>query len=493
MPGAEPLSQIAPEWTLQRRLWGHSFHPMCSYLGSFPASLAHAFIGRYSRPGDIVLDPFSGRGTTPLQACAEGRIGVGNDLHPLAALLTAAKLDPPARWDALARLQLLRIDWSRRADEWLERAIGFDAPPLVASLFHPRTLAQLLFLRQGLDTASRTDRFLMASLAGILHGRSDGYLTPLLPNTFSPPPGYVATFVGRSRARPPERDVFSRLERKLVRLYRQPPPQARGIGLGGDARTAGSRARIELRRRALPDRARLVVTSPPYLRVLRYDQHNWLRSWLVGDSGMSHPGNNSVAGAATDDQLRPPEYAVFMRAVLADLRHALATDAVVVLVLGDVARDRGRSRGTIAGLADLVWHEAAEPEGYELAGCLTDPVQERRKMTGLWGPERGRATTVDRLLVIAPTEAGRRRALADAGRPVDWAWPPPSTRSPSWGASAGARALGILARDAPALSPPRPRGDGPVGPDEESRPRADDQPPAQLRAAAAGSPVHPRG
>ena len=67
---------------------------MCSYLASFPAALAHAFIARYSRPGDVVLDPFSGRGTTPLQACAEGRIGVGNDLNPFAHLLTASKVEP---------------------------------------------------------------------------------------------------------------------------------------------------------------------------------------------------------------------------------------------------------------------------------------------------------------------------------------------------------------------------------------------------------------
>src|SRR5690348_15629388 len=61
-----PEIAIAPEWKDQPRLWGHALHPMCSYLASFPASLAHAFIGRYSRHGDVVLDPFSGRGTTPL-------------------------------------------------------------------------------------------------------------------------------------------------------------------------------------------------------------------------------------------------------------------------------------------------------------------------------------------------------------------------------------------------------------------------------------------
>jgi hypothetical protein len=91
---------------------------MCSYLASFPAALAHAFIARYTRPGDVVLDPFSGRGTTPLQACAEGRIGAGNDLNPFAHLLTAAKVEPAGRAEALTRVAVLRLGWSAERDAW---------------------------------------------------------------------------------------------------------------------------------------------------------------------------------------------------------------------------------------------------------------------------------------------------------------------------------------------------------------------------------------
>src|SRR4029453_18959198 len=82
------------------------------------AALAHAFIARYSRPGDVVLDPFSGRGTTPLQACAEGRIGVGNDLNPFAHLLTASKVEPASRAGALTRLTQLRLGWNADAATW---------------------------------------------------------------------------------------------------------------------------------------------------------------------------------------------------------------------------------------------------------------------------------------------------------------------------------------------------------------------------------------
>src|SRR3954447_1738343 len=113
-----PSIDLAPEWKDQQRLWGHPFHPMCSYLASFPAALTHAFIARYSRPGDVVLDPFSGRGTTPLQACAEGRIGVGNDLNPFAHLLTAAKVEPATRPAAATRLSGLRLGWNASSAGW---------------------------------------------------------------------------------------------------------------------------------------------------------------------------------------------------------------------------------------------------------------------------------------------------------------------------------------------------------------------------------------
>jgi hypothetical protein len=50
-------------------------------------------------------------------------------------------------------------------------------------------------------------------------------------------------------------------------------------------------------------------------------------------------------------------------------------------------------------------------------------------MTKLWGAEAGQATKTDRILVLGATEAGRRRALAGARTPIEWAWPPPGLRA----------------------------------------------------------------
>jgi DNA methylase len=439
-----PAIAIVPDWKAQPRLWGHSLHPMCSYLASFPAALAHAFVARWSRPGDAVLDPFSGRGTVPLQACAEGRIGVGNDLNPFAHVLTGSKVDPPSRAEARARLARLQIDWTVEAGDWLTLAgtaiapgsgatvpaagsrNGRDAaeeplPAEVSLAFHPRTLAQLLFLRSRLDLADRTDRFLAAAAVGILHGRSRSYLSEIMPNTFSMAPGYVRDFAGRTAFASPERDAFACLGQKLDRLARDPRPPMRGLALLGDARNAGTRTHAALGSLALPDRARLVVTSPPYLRVVKYGYYNWLRAWFLGFSA-------ATIDATLDDAHRREPYLLFLREVLADLRAALADDAVVVLVIGDVEADRGkRIRGGI-GLAEAAWEIAAEPEGYRLAGIALDPVAARRKMTKLWGDEAGQATKMDRILVLGATEAGRRRALASADVPVDWSWPPRGIR-----------------------------------------------------------------
>jgi hypothetical protein len=444
-----PLLAVAPEWKDQQRLWGHSFHPMCSYLASFPAALAHAFIARYSRRGDVVLDPFSGRGTTPLQAGAEGRIGVGNDLNPFAHLLTASKVEPAAPAEARTRLAALRLAWAADSEPWLalakrviddpsdatslvpaagsgsEPTAGTEpVPPEVVVCFHRRTLAQLLLVRTSLDLARPTDRFLAAALTGILHGKSASYLSEIMPNTFSMAPRYVRDFAARTAFSSPERDVFDCLERKLMRLYRQAAPQTPGLALLGDARDVGPRARVALNQRGLPDRARLVVTSPPYLRVVKYGYYNWLRTWLLGFDARE-------IDASLDDAHHREPYLVFLRDVLAGLRTALTDDAIVVLVIGDVEFDRGRPIAGAAGLrlAERVWEAAAAPEGYRLAGVALDDVAAHRKMTKLWGAEAGRATKTDRILVLGATEAGRRRALAGAATPVDWEWPPRGLRA----------------------------------------------------------------
>ena len=248
-------------------------------------------------------------GTTPLQACAEGRIGVGNDLNPLAHLLTAAKVEPATPAEAATRLAALRLGWAALGGRVARaRPAGPRDARRSADASSSRRRAAGRRTRRDRDRSrrrspspsirgrsascctsgpslrldDRTDRFLAAALTGILHGKSASYLSELMPNTFSMAPRYVRDFAARTGFASPERDVFGGLEQKLARLHREPLPRTPGIALLGDARDAAGRARAALRERGLPDRARLVVTSPPYLRVVKYGYYNWLRTWLLG-------------------------------------------------------------------------------------------------------------------------------------------------------------------------------------------------------------------
>jgi hypothetical protein len=157
---------------------------------------------------------------------------------------------------------------------------------------------------------------------------------------------------------------------------------------------------------------------------VKYGYYNWLRTWLLGFDARA-------IDATLDDAHHREPYLAFLRDVLADLRSLTADDAIVVLVIGDVETDRGRpiARSGGVGLAERVWTDAAEPAGYRLAGIARDEIAPGRKMTKLWGAEAGQATKTDRILVLGATELGRRRAVAAAGLPIDWDWPPRGLRA----------------------------------------------------------------
>ena len=66
---------------------------MCSYHGKLKPAIAHFLIKNFTKKGDTVLDPLSGVGTIPFEACLQGRIGIGNDLSEMAYVVTKAKLE----------------------------------------------------------------------------------------------------------------------------------------------------------------------------------------------------------------------------------------------------------------------------------------------------------------------------------------------------------------------------------------------------------------
>jgi DNA modification methylase len=69
-------------------------HRFYRYPARFSPQFAGTAIELFSQPGDLVLDPYMGGGTTVVEAIARGRDAVGGDINSLAAFITRVKTTP---------------------------------------------------------------------------------------------------------------------------------------------------------------------------------------------------------------------------------------------------------------------------------------------------------------------------------------------------------------------------------------------------------------
>ena len=347
----------------------------------FPPHIPRVFVEWLTAPGDVTYDPFSGRGTAPMEACRLGRIGLGSDANPLAYVLTAAKVDPPNPDAINSRLDVLEASMPARR---LGR-VSAD----IRMLYSPKVLRQLCFLREQLDVDDRTDRFIMATVLGLMHanykpGHPARGFSISMPNTFSMSPGYVRGYIAEHGLKPPDVDVIEMVRRKTDRMCIPTSAARRGRAWKADARDKGQLSE---------GRARLVFTSPPYLGVINYGKYNWIRLWMLGHTPRGVDAELLATGSL-------PRYLSFMGELLARLREVVRPDGYVCLMIGDV---KDASSGTSLNLAETLWRETAAPSGWRRLGILNDRLPERHKVSRIWGHQKkGRATNVDRILILAP-------------------------------------------------------------------------------------------
>lgn len=81
-----------------------STHVFYRYPARFSPQFARAVIENFSLPGDVVLDPFVGGGTSAVEAISTGRSFIGSDLNPLACFVSRTKIT------ALSESQLSAVE-----------------------------------------------------------------------------------------------------------------------------------------------------------------------------------------------------------------------------------------------------------------------------------------------------------------------------------------------------------------------------------------------
>ena len=257
-------------WTSKQRA-AHSLHEI-SYRACFKPQLPRFFITRLTVPGDVVFDPFMGRGTTLLEAALHGRQTLGNDVNPLSRILLEARLDPPSIAEIDARLSALSLDTPT------ERPEGFDV------FFHERTLNQICRLRDYLHdrrstgSADGVDRWTQMVAINRLTGHSRGFFS-----VYTLPPNQ-ATSIERQRKnnerrnqQPEYRDVVDLIRRKTRSLLRDVSHQVPvGQNRGFFSQPVGTPFVYD------GPPVSLAITSPPFMNIVNYKADNWMRCWFVG-------------------------------------------------------------------------------------------------------------------------------------------------------------------------------------------------------------------
>lgn len=288
----------------------------------FPETFVRRNVLAWSRPDDLILDPFSGRGTTVFESLLNGRRGLGCDINPVAVCLSKAKATPPLYADVVRRLKSL----AKKGNGFTGRSPEMQGE-FFRLCFHEETLRQILFLKKALKwREDPTDCFIAALALGALHGeshRSELCLSNRMPRTISTKPAYSVRWWRERGCLPPRRDVFAILNTLAAYRYGSPLPPVKGRVVEGDARKASSLLR------AYRGRVKLVITSPPYLDITDYHEDQWLRLWFLG--GPAKP----VTRQGKDDRHRgTATYWQFLREAWKGVVPLLDDRAQVVIRIG---------------------------------------------------------------------------------------------------------------------------------------------------------------
>ncbi|MGI9951415.1 DNA methyltransferase [Moorellaceae bacterium AZ2] len=250
----------------------------CPYYTMFPIDFPLEHL-KNARPGEWVLDPFCGRGTTLYAARLLGLPASGVDISPVAAAIADAMLaeaSPEQVVEACRQALSSRLGPAEVPEgEFWELA------------YHRETLEEICFLRESLIRDAGTDAFrlLRLILLGRLHGplrkTAPSYLSNQMPRTFAPKPGYAVRFWKKEGlCSPPRVSVLDVVARKVLQYLEGLPPRVEGWVALGDSR--------EFDFLELGGPYSWVVTSPPYFRMRTYVPDQWLRHWFLGGPPQVH-------------------------------------------------------------------------------------------------------------------------------------------------------------------------------------------------------------
>ena len=352
-----------------------------SYRACFKPQLPRFFIDRLAKPGDLIYDPFAGRGTTAIEAAISGHQVVSNDVNPLSTHFTKPRLEIPSI--ELIESRLHKIP-----------RVAISTQDLDLDMFYERgTLSEIVALRDYLlqKEASResdeVDRWIRMVATNRLTGHSPGFFS-----VYSMPPNQAISRISQRRINekrnqvPSYRDTHALIIKKSKQLQKG----LREVDVSNLRLASKTAVFLSSDAAQTPeitsDSVQLTITSPPFLDVVQYSDDNWLRGWF--NSINMDEISSKITMSKTLEQWNTKMADVFQ-----ELFRVTKAGGFLAFEVGEVRNGRVKLEEAVIPLGI----EA----GFTCLGVLIN-TQEFTKTSNIWGvANNSRGTNSNRIVVFS--------------------------------------------------------------------------------------------
>lgn len=331
-----PVEDLNLNWTekdLPERIRTKHVHRLHPYLGKFIPQLVEIFLRKYFKPGDTVLDPFSGSGTTLVQANELNINSVGFDISEFNVLLGKVKTNhydlSLLKKETLSLLEIVRDTIQSGNSQTLFDAEIKDSTFTTENLylnkwFAPNALKELLIYRHYLDQYKHKDVFKIILSRSARSARLTTHFDldfPKKPQT-EPYECYK-----HRRICQPTNEAYKFLYRysldtlKRIEEFSKLQTNSKVEVIHGDSRILKH------------SKVNGIITSPPYVGLIDYhDQHTYAYNLL----GLTDNSNEEIGAAKRGTAKAAKEaYKQGMIDVLVNTSKMVKSGGKIIIIAGD--------------------------------------------------------------------------------------------------------------------------------------------------------------
>jgi len=312
------------DWNFSDENTQYLLHSLHSYPARFIPQIPKRAISRWSKPGEIVLDPFCGSGTTLLECALSGRNSIGVDNNPVATLISKAKVSHYTKKDFEALEEMIKdVDREKdfRFSHSMQKKLFLRAPKYdsINKWFDKKSIAELVWLKLKILELEEKPRLLALS---------------------------VFSFIILSASRQDSDTRYAAIERSFKEGYaikRWITKMKSTVKKAMQTKELIKKSKhwvFDADTRQLSfindNCVKLIVTSPPYLNA--YDYHKYHRHrihWIDGNVEFARDLEIGKHDVFTRKNAEPAPFFQDMKLCMSEWRRVLLPRGRAMVVIGD--------------------------------------------------------------------------------------------------------------------------------------------------------------